>query len=62
MQKLFKITPLQEAFSCNFNILVGGMPKVMGVREILAEWTDFRIACVKRKTKFDLKKKKENKK
>ncbi len=59
MQKLFKITPLQEAFSCNFNILVGGMPKVMGVREILAEWTDFRIACVKRKTKFDLKKKKE---
>ncbi len=59
MQKLFKITPLQEAFSCNFNILVGGMPKVMGVREILAEWTDFRIACVKRKTKFDLKKKQE---
>lgn len=59
MQKLFKITPLQEAFSCNFNILVGGMPKVMGVKEILAEWTDFRIACVKRKTKFDLKKKKE---
>ncbi|MBE6880494.1 MAG: topoisomerase IV [Ruminococcaceae bacterium] len=59
MQKLFKLTPLQEAFSCNFNILVGGMPKVMGVREILAEWTDFRIACVKRKTKFDLKKKKE---
>ncbi len=59
MQKLFKLTPLQEAFSCNFNILVGGMPKVMGVREILDEWTDFRIACVKRKTKFDLKKKKE---
>ena len=59
MQKLFRLTPLQEAFSCNFNILVGGMPKVMGVREILAEWTDFRIACVKRKTKFDLKKKKE---
>ena len=59
MQKLFKITPLQEAFSCNFNILVGGMPKVMGVREILSEWTDFRIACVKRKTKFDLKKKQE---
>ncbi len=59
MQKLFKLTPLQEAFSFNFNILVGGMPKVMGVREILAEWTDFRIACVKRKTKFDLKKKKE---
>lgn len=59
MQKLFKLTPLQDVFSCNFNILAGGMPRVMGVGEILAEWTDFRIACVKRKVRFDLKKRKE---
>ncbi len=59
MQKLFKITPLQDVFSCNFNILVGGVPKVMGVGEILAEWTDFRIACVKRKVKFDLARRRE---
>lgn len=59
MKKLFKITPLQDVFSCNFNILVGGMPKVMGVAEILEQWTDFRITCVKRKTKFELARKKE---
>ncbi len=59
MQKLFRITPLQEAFSANFNILTGGTPKVMGVAEILAEWTDFRITCVKRKVKYDLTKKRE---
>lgn len=59
MKKLFRITPLQDVFSCNFNILVGGMPKVMGVAEILEQWTDFRIACVKRKTKFELARKKE---
>ena len=59
MKKLFRITPLQDVFSCNFNILVGGMPKVMGVAEILEQWTDFRITCVKRKTKFELAIKKE---
>lgn len=59
MKKLFRITPLQDVFSCNFNILVDGMPKVMGVAEILEQWTDFRITCVKRKTKFELARKKE---
>lgn len=59
MKKLFRITPLQDVFSCNFNILVGGMPKVMGIAEILEQWTDFRITCVKRKTKFELARKKE---
>lgn len=59
MKKLFRITPLQDVFSCNFNILVGGMPNVMGVAEILEQWTDFRITCVKRKTKFELARKKE---
>lgn len=59
MKKLFRITPLQDVFSCNFNILVGGMSKVMGVAEILEQWTDFRITCVKRKTKFELARKKE---
>lgn len=59
MKKLFRITHLQDVFSCNFNILVGGMPKVMGVAEILEQWTDFRITCVKRKTKFELARKKE---
>lgn len=59
MQKLFRLTPLQDNYSCNFNILVAGTPKVMGVREILTEWTAFREECVKRRTYFDLTKKKE---
>ena len=59
VQKLFKLTPLQDSFSCNFNILVGGAPKVMGVKEILCEWTAFRIDCVKRRTYFELNKAKE---
>ncbi len=59
MQKLFKLTPLQDNYSCNFNILIAGNPKVMGVREILTEWTAFRKECVKRRIYFDLKKKKE---
>ena len=59
MQKLFKLTPLQDSFSCNFNILVGGTPKVMGVKEILSEWTAFRVECVKRRTYFNLTKAKE---
>ena len=54
MAKLFKVTPLEDSFSCNFNILVSGQPRVMGVREILKEWTAFRIECVRRRTYYDL--------
>lgn len=53
MRKLFKYTKLQDSFSCNFNILVGGYPKVLGVRKILLEWIDFRMGCVKRGLQFD---------
>ena len=59
MQKLFRLTPLQENFNCNFNVLIAGTPRVMGVYEILAEWTSFRRECVKRRIYFDLNKKKE---
>ena len=59
MRKMFRLTPLQEAFSCNFNILIAGNPRVMGVYEILNEWIAFRIECVKRMIYFDLGKKKE---
>lgn len=59
MKKLFKMTPLEDAYSCNFNILIGGVPKVMGVREILEEWVAFRRECVKRRTYFELSKKKD---
>ena len=54
MAKLYKTTPLEDSFSCNFNILVSGQPRVMGVREILKEWTAFRIECVRRRTYYDL--------
>lgn len=59
MQKLFKLTPLQEAFPCNFNILVAGNPRVMGVREILEEWTAWRMECIRRRVYFELSKKKD---
>ena len=59
MLKLFKSTPLQDSFSANFNILIAGSPKVMGVREILQEWVAFRTECVKRRIYFELTKKKE---
>lgn len=59
MQKLFRMTPLQDTYSCNFNILVNGSPRVMGVREILYEWTKFRLECIRRRLVFDLRKKKE---
>lgn len=59
MQKLYRLTPLQDNFSCNFNILIAGTPKVMGVRQILLEWIAFREECVKRRVIFDLRKKKE---
>ena len=54
MRKLYASTPLQDTFSCNFNILVNGVTKVMGVKEILLEWIDFRTECVRRRTQFDL--------
>ena len=54
MQKLFKATPLEDSFACNFNVLIGGQPRVMGVREILSEWTAFRTECVRRRTFHEL--------
>lgn len=59
MMKLYKMTPLEDTFSCNFNILIAGVPKVMGVYEIIDEWTAFRIECVRRRVFYDLTKKKE---
>lgn len=59
MQKLYRLTPLQDSYPCNFNILIAGTPKVMGVREILTEWTAFREECVQRRTYYELQKKKE---
>ena len=59
MQKLFRLTPLQDSFSCNFNILIAGMPRVMGVGEILDEWTAWRMECVKRRVYYDLSRKEE---
>ena len=59
MRKMFRLTPLQDAFSCNFNILIAGNPRVMGVYEILQEWIAFRIDCVKRMIFFELGKKKD---
>ena len=59
MQKLYRFTPLEDSFSCNFNVLIGGVPRVMGVRELLEEWIAFRQLCVKRRVYFDLNKKKE---
>ena len=56
MQKLYKLTPLEDSFSCNFNILDGNVPKVMGIKEILEKWSAFRISCIIRKTKFDINK------
>lgn len=59
MQKLYKMTPLQDSYACNFYILVNGYPKIMGVYEILNEWIKFRMGCVKRRIVYDLEKKKE---
>ena len=59
MQKLFRSTPLMDSQSCNFNILIAGMPRVMGVGEILEEWTAWRMDCVRRRTYFSMNKKKE---
>ena len=54
MQKLFKSTPLEDSFSANFNILISGQPRVVGVKEILTEWAAFRTECVRRRTFYDL--------
>ena len=59
MQKLFRLTPLQDSFPCNFNILIAGMPRVMGVGEILEEWTAWRIGCVKRRLYYQIGRKEE---
>ena len=59
MAKLFKLTPLEDSFRCNFNILIDSTPRTMGVQEILREWINFRLQCVRRELKFDLKKKKD---
>ena len=59
MAKLFKLTPLEDSFRCNFNVLIDSTPRTMGVQEILQEWIKFRLQCLKRELKFDLKKKKD---
>ena len=59
MAKLYRLTPLQDTVSCNFNILIGGMPRVLGVGGILEEWTAWRTDCVKRRVYFILNRKKE---
>ena len=59
MQKLFRMTPLQDNFACNFNVLIAGMPRVMGVGEILEEWTAWRTDCVMRRLHFQIGKKEE---
>jgi len=59
MQRLFKLTPLEDNFSCNFNVLVGGAPRLLGVGEVLSEWIAFRLECVKRELYFDLGKKRD---
>ncbi len=59
MAKLFKMTPLMDSQSCNFNILIAGFPKVLGVREILEEWTAWRMDSVRRRVYFSMNKKKE---
>ena len=59
MQKLYKLTPLEDSFSCNFNVLIAGTPMVLGVRGILEEWTAWRTECIRRRVHFDLRRKRE---
>ncbi len=59
MNRLFALTPLEDSFSCNFNVLIAGIPQVLGVRRILEEWTAFRMECVRRRVYFDLHKAKD---
>lgn len=57
MLKLYKLTPLEDSFACNFNILINSVPKVMGVGEIINEWIKFRMTCVRNGAKFDIEQK-----
>lgn len=59
MNKLYKMTPLQDSFGCNFNILIGNSPRVMGIKGILNEWLKFRKECIKRQIRFDIGKKED---
>ncbi len=59
MQRLFKTTPLQDSFGCNFNVLLNGMPYVLGVKDIIKNWCNFRIECVSRALRFDIKEKQD---
>ena len=59
MQKLFRMTSLEDSFGCNFNVLINARPIVLGVKEIIANWVDFRIGCIERSLRYDLAKKKE---
>ena len=59
MQRLYKLTPLEDSFSCNFNLLIDGKPGVRGVREILNEWVNFRLNCITRRVNFSLNKKRK---
>ncbi|MBR4016445.1 MAG: topoisomerase IV [Oscillospiraceae bacterium] len=59
MHKLFRMTPLQDSFACNFNILIAGMPRVMGIAEILEEWTAWRTDCIMRRLYFQIQKKED---
>ena len=59
MAKLYRFTTLEDSFSCNFNVLIGGVPRVLGVKDLLEEWIAFRIECVRRRTYFDRNKKAE---
>jgi len=59
MNRLYALTPLEDSFACNFNVLVGGVPMVLGVKAILEEWIAFRTECVRRRTAFDLAKAKD---
>jgi DNA gyrase subunit A len=57
MLKLYKLTPLEDSFACNFNILIDSVPRVMGVKEILSQWVKFRMTCIKNGAKFDIEQK-----
>ena len=59
MHRLYSLTTLQDSFSCNFNFLINGSPRVMGIAEILEEWTAFRVGCIKRQLAYDIQKKSE---
>ena len=59
MLRLFKLTTLEDGFSCNFNVLIGGVPMTLGVKDLLNEWIAFRVECIRRRTYFDLNKKKD---